>query len=84
MPIAAHMLNNALALGMALSQLSHENKTYTLREFQKNWWVGPVCLTAGALLLGYLTRGSWDLRSWRLPDVPRLSADPSTDSPTAI
>lgn len=75
LPIAAHMLNNALAITIAVSQLSQETKAYTLAEFQKNWWVGPVCMAVGLAMLGYLTRGTWDFRTWSLPEVPRLSEE---------
>lgn len=77
LPVAAHMLNNALAMAVALSQLSKESKEYTLAEFQKNWWVGPVCLMVGIALLAWLTRGNWDFRTWRLPEAPRLPAEPA-------
>jgi uncharacterized protein len=83
LPIAAHMLNNGLAVAVAVSQLSQATKTYTLAEFQKNWWVGPVCLLAGFALLAWLTRGERDLRRWRLPVVPRLTENPPAEATLA-
>lgn len=74
LPIAAHMLNNALATVVAASALSQKQKTYSLAEFQSNWWVGVICLIAGLALMGYLTRGSWDLRTWSLPRVPSMES----------
>jgi membrane protease YdiL (CAAX protease family) len=80
LPIAAHMLNNALATVVAASALTQQQKSYTLAEFQSNWWVGVVCLIAGLTLMGYLTRGSWDLRAWRLPPAPPLADSPGAEN----
>jgi membrane protease YdiL (CAAX protease family) len=84
LPIAAHMLNNALATLVALTELSQHQKSYTLAEFRSNWWIGAVCMTLGVALLGYLTRESWDLRTWQLPAVPRLVETTAATGPAPL
>jgi len=72
LPIAAHMLNNATAITLAAAQLPKDRNPYSLAEFRSHWWIGAICMTLGLAVLAHLTRGSWDLRSWRLPPVVQL------------
>jgi membrane protease YdiL (CAAX protease family) len=77
LPIAVHMLNNAIAMTLAAAQLPRDRNPYSLAEFRSHWWVGVLCLSAGLYILIRLTRGYWDLRSWRLPPMaPLAESDP--------
>lgn len=72
LPIAAHMLNNAIAITLAAAQLPKDRNPYSLAEFRSHWWIGAICMTVGLAVLVHLTRGNWDLRSWRLPPVVQM------------
>lgn len=73
MPIAAHMLNNAIAIALVASPFPKNQNPYSLAEFRSHWWVGAICMTLGLILLARFTRGSWDLRRWQLPPITPIT-----------
>lgn len=67
-PIACHVLNNALAMaGGALLFLLDGEREYTLSDFRADWWMGLLGLAIGAPLLWAFARRYWPRGDWQLP-----------------
>jgi membrane protease YdiL (CAAX protease family) len=73
LPIAIHVLNNALALSLMALPLLSTDGDYPLAQFRRDWYVGLIGLAIGLPILYGLRRRYVPPPGWELP---RLSVRP--------
>jgi len=67
LPIACHMLNNALGVALSFMPWTSTQRPYTLADFRGDWHIGAISLIVGATMFYALRDRIVPPPGWRLP-----------------